>query len=215
MDRLPRMTPARAMEWVMKRIVTICKGGFGGEMQIYLREAYPEGSGYVVDRVMDLFPDDDFRPAPDEVFVVANGEPRIKAALVKKIEAAGGEIISMVHPTAYVAPNAIVGKGAILCPFAFVAPFAELEPHVTINVHGGTGHNSKLASFVVLSPYASVSGAAELASEVFMGTHSYVAPLVKIGARTKISTGAFAITDIGPNCLAVGNPARVFENYFS
>ncbi|MBI3132459.1 MAG: hypothetical protein HYZ13_14175 [Acidobacteria bacterium] len=198
----------------MKKIVIICKGGFGGEMQIYLQETYPEGSGYVVDRVQELFPEDDFRPAPDEVFVVANGEPRIKAALVRKIEAAGGEIISMIHPTAYVAPNAKVGHGAILCPFAFVAPFAELEPHVTMNVHAGTGHNSKLATFVVLSPYASVSGAAELGTEVFMGTHSYVAPVVKIGARTKISTGAFAVVDIPANALAIGNPARVFPNYF-
>ncbi len=199
----------------MKKIVIICKGGFGGEMQTYVQDAFPEGSGYQLDRMQDLFPEDVLVPAPDEVFIVANGEPSIKAKLVKKIQASGGRLISMIHPTAYVASNAIVGEGAVLCPFAFVAPFAELEPHVTLNVHAGCGHNSKIASFAVLSPYASVSGAAELGEEVFMGTHAYVAPRVKIGARTKISTGAFAVADIPENALATGNPARVFPNYFS
>lgn len=199
----------------MKKIVVICNGGFGREMQTYVQDAFPEGSGYVLDRIQDLFPEDPFLPAPEEVFVVATGEPDIKAALVTKIEAAGGTMLTVIHPTCYVASSAIIGRGALLCPFVFVGPFAELAPHVTMNVHSGCGHNAKLGSFSILSPYASVSGASELGEQAFMGTHSYVAPEKKVGARCKIAAGAFAVEDIPANSLATGNPARVLQGYFA
>lgn len=198
----------------MQKIVVICDGGFGREMRVYLQDTFPEGSGYMLDRIMDLFPDDPFTPAPDEVYVVATGEPSIKAALVTKLEAAGGTMLTVIHPTSYVASTARIGRGAVVCPFAFVGPSAELAPHVTMNVHSGCGHNSKLGSFSVLSPYASVSGAAELGQQVFMGTHAYVAPEKKIGDRSKISAGAFAVEDVPQDSLAVGNPARVMKGFF-
>jgi sugar O-acyltransferase (sialic acid O-acetyltransferase NeuD family) len=197
----------------MKKIV-VCNGGFGREMETYLQDAFPEGSGFALDRIMDLFPEDAFTPAPDEVFVVATGEPAIKARLVTKIEEAGGVMLTVIHPTCYVASSARIGRGSLLCPFAFVGPFAELAPHVTMNVHSGCGHNTRLGSFTVLSPYASLSGAAALGEQVFMGTHSYVAPNKTVGARSKISAGAFALEDVPENSLAVGNPARVLKGYF-
>lgn len=199
----------------MKKIVVICDGGFGREMQTYIGDAFPEGSGFVLDRIQDLFPEDPFVPAPDEVFVVASGETGIKAQLVKKIEAAGGTMLTVIHPTCYVASSAIIGRGALLCPFVFVGPFAELAPHVTMNVHSGCGHNAKLGSFSILSPYASVSGASELGEQVFMGTHSYVAPEKKVGAHSKISAGGFAVEDVPADSLAMGNPARVLHGYFA
>lgn len=198
----------------MKRIVVICDGGFGREMRVYLQDTFPEGSGFVLDRTQDLFPEDPFVPEPDEVFVVATGEPSIKEALVRKIESAGGTMLTVIHPTSYVASTARIGRGALICPFAFVGPAAELAPHVTLNVHAGCGHNSKVGSFSVLSPYASVSGAAELGEQVFMGTHSYVAPTVRVGTRSKISAGAFAVAEVPQDSLAVGNPARVMRAFF-
>lgn len=198
----------------MKKIVVICDGGFGRELRVYLQDIYSGDSGYTLDRIEDLFPGDPFIPGPDEVYVVATGEPVIKAALVTKIEEAGGTLLTVIHPTSYVASTAVLGRGALICPFAFVGPFAELAPHVTMNVHSGCGHNSKLGSFSVISPYASISGEAELGEQVFMGTHAYVAPTRKIGARSKISAGAFAVDDVPPDSLAIGNPARVMKGFF-
>jgi sugar O-acyltransferase (sialic acid O-acetyltransferase NeuD family) len=199
----------------MKNIVIICKGGFGTEMQDYLSDTFAADSGYRLGRIQDLFPDDELIVSPDEVFVVANGDPLVKARLVKKIEQAGGELLSVVHPTCYVAKSASIGAGAILCPFAFVGPGAVLAPHVTMNVHSGCGHNARIGSFTVLSPYASASGAVELGECVFLGTHAYVAPEKRVGHHAKLSAGAFALADVPDRALAVGNPARIFANYYA
>ena len=68
----------------MKKIVVICKGGFGKEMLDYLSDTFSTDSGYGFDRLQDLFPDDELIVKPDEVFVVANGDPAVKPRLVKK-----------------------------------------------------------------------------------------------------------------------------------
>ena len=199
----------------MKKIIVICKGGFGIEMQVYLKDTFPESSGLYFERVQDLYPDDEFVVQPDEVFVVANGEPAIKAKLVQKIEQAGGTLLTVIHPTCYVASTATIGVGAILCPFAFVGPYATLAPHVTMNVHSGCGHNAKIGSFSVISPYASVAGAAQVGERVFLGSYAFVAPEKKIGDNTKLSAGTFALDDIPAHALATGNPARFFAGYFA
>ena len=199
----------------MKKIIVICKGGFGIEMQVYLKDAFPESSGYRLERVQDLFPDDEFAVQPDEVFVVANGEPAIKAKLVRKIEKAGGTLLTVIHPTCYVASTATIGVGAILCPFAFIGPYAVLAPHVTMNVHSGCGHNARIGSFSVISPYASVAGAAQVGERAFLGSYAFVAPEKKVGDNTKLSAGAFALENIPANALALGNPARYIADYFS
>jgi carbonic anhydrase/acetyltransferase-like protein (isoleucine patch superfamily) len=199
----------------MKKIIVICKGGFGKEMEEYIGDAFAKESGYRFDRVQDLFPEDELTVQAEEVFVVANGDPVIKAKLVKKIQAAGGTLLSVIHPTCYVAKSATIGEGAILCPFAFVGPHAVLEPHVTMNVHSGCGHDGRIGSFSVLSPYTAVSGASLVGEGVFLGSYSFVAPEKKIGAYSKLSAGAFALADVPERSLATGNPARIISGYFS
>ena len=199
----------------MKKIVIICKGGFGIEMQDYLSDAFTASSDYRFERIQNLFPDEEFIVAPDEVFIVANGDPVVKAKLVKKIEQAGGRLLSVIHPTCYVAKSATIGAGAILCPFAFVGPHAVIAPHVTLNVHAGCGHNARIGSFTVFSPYASAAGAAEIGAGVFLGSYAFVAPEKRVGHHAKLSAGACALADVPDNALAIGNPARVISNYYS
>ena len=199
----------------MKKIVVICKGGFGNEMRDYINDTFSEASGYRLDRIQDLFPDEELSVQPDEVFVVANGDPAIKAKLVRKIQQAGGSLLSVIHPTCYVAKSATVGEGAILCPFAFVGPYAVLAPHVTLNVSAGCGHNARIGSFTVLSPYSSAAGAANLGEGVFLGSYAFVAPEKTIGNHSKLSAGAFALADVPEKSLAIGNPARVLTGYYA
>jgi hypothetical protein len=46
----------------MKKIVVICKGGFGKEMLDYLSDTFSADSGYEFERIQDLFPDDKLFP---------------------------------------------------------------------------------------------------------------------------------------------------------
>jgi acetyltransferase-like isoleucine patch superfamily enzyme len=102
-----------------------------------------------------------------------------------------------------------------MCPFAFIAPGAVLAPHVTMNVHCACGHNARIGSYSVLSPYACAAGAAELGEGVFLGSYAFVAPGKRVGNHSKLSVGAIAYKDIPENALATGNPARVIGNYYS
>src|SRR5260370_7096136 len=165
----------------MKKIVVISKGGFGKEMLDYLSDTFSADSGYEFERIQERFPDDKLMVKREEVFVVPNGDPAVKARLVKRIEQAGGQLLSVIHPTCYVAKTATIGPGVIMCPFAYVGPGAVLAPHVTMNVHCGCGHNARIGSYSVLAPYAAVAGAAELAEGVFFRSYPFLAPKKHLG----------------------------------
>jgi acetyltransferase EpsM len=92
---------------------------------------------------------------------------------------------------------------------------ALLAPHVTMNVHCGCGHNARIGSYSVLSPYAAVAGAVELGEGVFLGSYAFVAPEKHVGNHSKLSAGAITHNDVPENALAVGNPARIIANYYS
>lgn len=48
---------------------------------------------------------------------------------------------------------------------------------------------------------------------VFLGTGAMVLPGVTVGARSLVAAGAVVTTDVPPNAVVVGNPARVVRRY--
>jgi len=48
---------------------------------------------------------------------------------------------------------------------------------------------------------------------VFLGTGAMVLPGVTIGARSLVAAGAVVRTDVPPNAVVAGNPARVVRHY--
>jgi len=192
----------------MKKIVIICKGGFGKEVLEYVHDAFPHGSDYCFDRIHDLFPEQEFHPQPDEVFMVANGEPSVRQKLTRRIEKAGGTLLTLIHPTCWVAKTATIGNGAILCPYSSVGPDVVLAPHVILNVYAGCGHDAQIGSFATFCPYAAVGGAAKIGERAFLGSHAFVAPKLTVGNDSKISAGAIVLSNVPANSLALGNPAQ-------
>jgi sugar O-acyltransferase (sialic acid O-acetyltransferase NeuD family) len=192
----------------MKKIVIICKGGFGKEVLAYVHDAFPHGSDYRFDRIHDLFPEEEFHPQPDEVFIVANGEPAVREKLTRRIEKAGGTLLTLIHPTCWVAKTATIGNGAILCPYSSVGPDAVLAAHVILNVYAGCGHDARIGSFATFCPYSVAGGAAKIGERVFLGSHAFVAPKLTVGNDSKISAGAIVLRNVPAKSLAMGNPAQ-------
>ena len=196
----------------MKNIVIVCKGGFSKELIEYIADIYPSPHAeYRLKDVRDLYPQDELRIAPDDVFVVAVGDPMVKRSLVERIRGAGGGFLTLIHPHAHVSPSARVGEGSIVSPFAFVGPDSILAEHVTLNLHAAVGHDARVGSYTVMSPYAFAAGRASIADGVFFGAHAMVAPGISVGRNTKLAAGAICLRDVPANSLAMGNPAGARE----
>jgi sugar O-acyltransferase (sialic acid O-acetyltransferase NeuD family) len=148
-------------------------------------------------------------PRPDDRFVIAIGEPRIRKTMAARLRERGvaeEAFASIVHPTAYVAGQ--LGPGCVVAPFAFIGPGARLGAHVALNTYASVGHDAEVASYAVFSPYAVVNGAVQVGEGVFLGTHAAVVPGRQVGAWAKLGAGAVAHADLEAGMLALGNPAK-------
>lgn len=149
-----------------------------------------------------------YRIGENDRFLVAIGDPEVRAQLVARLRDRGGRFATLVHPQAYVAPNAKLGEGCIVSPFATLASTCRVGEQAVLGFYAHVGHDAAIGAYSVLSPYAAVNGAATLGEGVFMGTHSVVTPGICVGDRTKVAAGSVVYKDVPADRLAVGNPAK-------
>ena len=206
----------------MKRLVIVGAGGFGKEVVQYARYSFrspeisirgvlddsPEARARWSGNVPCLGSTLEYQLEPDDLFIIAIGEPRIRRVLAMRLQEKGANFAKIVHPRAYLAETAQVEEGAIVCPFAFVGPSAKVGPHAVLNTFASAGHDSEVEGYSVLSPYAVINGHAKLERGAFLATHATVVVGKRVGEWAKVSAGSIVHHDVPAFALAVGNPAK-------
>lgn len=205
----------------MKSIVIIGASAMGREAYWYAREAMPNlrVKGFLDSRARMLDGYKGYPPilgSPEmyeiedgDAFVCAIGDPDDKMRYVNEIRRRGGEMVSVIHPMAYVAPTAKVGIGAILAPNTAVAADAVLGECVIVNVNSSVSHDCIVGAGTSISPGCSIAGRCKIGERAFVGTGASVLPDVVLGdeGRIYIAAGAAVTKSFGKGLVA-GVPAR-------
>ena len=205
------------------KVYILGAGGYGREVLQYIWDLNATGvdieaAGFLDDDPAALRDYDDLGVdvvggLGDERFlrghcVIAVGAPRLRRQWRAAVLAAGGSLVSVIHPSAWVAPSAQIGAGCVVCPLAFIGVHAQLGDNVAVSPRVTVGHDAVIGEDSVLLPHTAISGAARLGQGVLCGTHTTVSPLVSVGDWAQISAGSFANKDVPARALAFGNPAR-------
>jgi sugar O-acyltransferase (sialic acid O-acetyltransferase NeuD family) len=111
-------------------------------------------------------------------------------------------------PTAVVARTASIGEGTILNAAAVVSGGTELGRFVHLNRSASVGHHNTIEDFATLGPGCILAGHVVVERGAFVGAGAVVAPAVKIGANAVVGAGAVVVSDVPPEAVVVGNPAR-------
>lgn len=204
-------------------VAIVGAGGMGREVLQYCQDAQAADWPYRVVGFIDDRPDalegfdvqvsilgglEDIDRVDAGSFIIAVGAPELRRSIADEVHTLGGALVSLIHPTAYVARTAQIGAGVILCPFALVAANSTVAPNVLANVYASIGHDAFVGQHSVLSPYAAVTGAVHLGDESFLGTHCTIAPGITVGRRSKVSAGSTVTRDAEAGSLLTGNPAK-------
>lgn len=144
---------------------------------------------------------------PALALVIAVGDPAARLALHARCP--GGELVTLVHPRAWVATGARLGAGCQLMAGAMVNADASLDDLVILNLGASVSHDCRLGRGVTLGPGARLAGGVEVGEGAELGMGAQVLPRVRIGARAVIGAGAVVTRDVPDGALAVGVPARV------
>lgn len=210
----------------MKQLIIIGAGGFGREVLAWARQSLGCGEAWTVKGFIDdnveaiaglhvpapwLGRIEDHQPAADEVFVCAMGVPAIKRRCFERIEARGGQFITLIHRTAVVGDQVKLGAGVILCPYAVVSGYNVIGKGVVVNMHATVDHDANVGDWTQINCHCDVTAGVQVGSEVWFSSHVAVAPRLKIGDRAYLGIGSAILRDVEADTKVFGLPARRVE----
>ncbi len=140
------------------------------------------------------------------IYRIDGQEERI--ALFDSLHIPPEQLITFVHPSAYVAPSATIGSGSIIMPLCAISAGAQIGMNCLLMASTTVGHNSILADHCHLAAQSCISSSVTLRVGVHIGLNATVGDNLEIGQYSTLGMGSVLLKNIPPQQIWVGNPAR-------
>jgi len=209
------------MEQNKKNLVIIGAGGFGRELELWLK-LVPESlrdykiAGFLDDNILALdgFPSsfkilgtiDNYDFKSNDYALISIADPLIKEDVYDRLK-------EKVRFYKFIANTAIVGnldtidEGSVICPNAIISTNVKVGKCVTVNCSTQLGHDTKVGDFSSFMANVIIGGEVTIGNRVYFGSQSTLVPRKKICDDVKISAGSLVIRSIKKTGVYFGNPA--------
>lgn len=148
-----------------------------------------------------------YKPAEVQV-VIANGEPKVREILYKKLVKDGYLLATIIDKTARISSTAKIGQGVVIYPYTFISSNSVIQNNSLIIAGTCIGHDTVICENSVVSTLVSISGNCFIGSNTYVGTKAVVKEKVNIGKYTVVGMGSCVFRDIPEDMIVLGNPAR-------
>ena len=139
---------------------------------------------------------------------IAIGDNAIRERLTRKVEAAGFNVVSLIHPSVVVSPTATVGKGVVAMPQVVINARSTVGDGTILNTAAVIEHDCVVGMFAHVSPSASLAGNVILKDRVHFGIGSCAIQGVVIGYDSVVGAGSVVVRDVPDDVIVYGNPAK-------
>lgn len=140
--------------------------------------------------------------------VVGIGDNRIRYQKLQDLDAAGADIVSVIHPCSTVSPYVKLGPGSVVFANAVINIDSVVGSGAIVNTGAVVEHDCCLGECVHVSPNATLAGGVTLGLRVWVGANACVKQRVSIGDEAVIGMGSVVLRDIPAGQTQAGNPAR-------
>lgn len=118
-------------------------------------------------------------------FAISVGNNEIRAELFRKIKQCGGEVVTLIHPTAVISKYAKIEEGVQIYGGSIIDPNTSIKENTIISSKSSVLHGSRI------------------------GKHCFLAPDVVLGANTTVEDYVF----IGLNATIISNKVNLIDKY--
>ncbi len=143
--------------------------------------------------------------------VVAIGNNHRRLHKLRELIEAGAEVVSVIHPSAYIGCDVTVGFGSVVFANSVIQPGSSVGNGVIVNTGATVDHDCVLEDGVHVSPGAHLAGCVSVGQCAWLGIGCAVRQGLTIGFDSVVGAGAVVITDVACGSTVVGNPARPKE----
>ncbi|EEE39319.1 acetyltransferase [Prochlorococcus marinus] len=117
-------------------------------------------------------------------------------------------LVSLIHPKAYISASAQIDDGVCILPMSVVNSNCEICKGALINVNCVIDHNSVIGSFASMSPNSCVGGNVKVGNRTALLISSTVSSGINIGHDAVIGGNSFVQNNIAPLSICIGTPAK-------
>lgn len=147
----------------------------------------------------------------DMNFLLTMGDSKIRAGLSEKILKKGGNVPTIIHPTAVISRFAKVSDvGVYIFPYVIVETDVILNQNITLLTGSIISHNSSIGKNCFIAAGVIVGAYTDIDEYVFVGQGALTisGKVAKIGKNAFIAARALVTKDVPENVLVKGNPAK-------
>lgn len=140
-------------------------------------------------------------------YALGIGTSALRRDLSERLDAAGCEVVSVIHPGASIGSDSHLGAGVVVFDRTIITTNVRIGAHSHLNVGCAVQHDTTVGGFVQFSPGVFVNGDCVIGDDVFLGTGAIVTRGCTVGEGARVGAGAVVLEDVAPGETVVGVPA--------
>lgn len=149
----------------------------------------------------------------DSRYTLGIGKPILRLRLAERFDALGGELTTVISPTAEIGSYGItIEEGCIIMSGVRISNDVTVGRGTMIYYNSVITHDVSIGQFCEISPSVNILGRAVIGDHVSIGAGSVIFPDVVIGNNSVIAAGSVVRQHVPANVMVAGVPAIVKKN---
>jgi len=138
---------------------------------------------------------------------IAIGDNLARSRIVEELALRKIQLVSVVHPSAYVSKLSSIGEATTVMAGCVVQPNTSIGKANILNTCSSIDHDCFLDDFVHVGPGARLTGNVKIGKRTFIGAGAVINPGIEIGDDVIVASGATVIKNVASGITVAGTPA--------
>ena len=208
----------------MKRMIIVGAGGLARDTEAYARKDSAHGKFWTLAGFLDTRPDilDRFGlrarllgdprtyvPGPDDIFIVAIGDTKLRQELLAPLIAKGAQFVPLRTNVQF--GDRVKCGSTVFCDRATLSSDVVVGNYSYISAETLIGHDTFIGDYVHVGPRCFIAGRVKIKSMATIHPMATITMDAEIGEGAVVAAGAVVFGNVPPHTTVLGNPAKRFD----
>ena len=155
----------------------------------------------------------EFKKYIDKVsFFIALGDNVFRKKIFEEITSAGGDCISIVHPTAVLEPGVKIGVNVYIGAFSYLNIGVSVADNTIVNTGCVIEHDNIVKAHTHIAPSVTTAGRVTVGEGCLVGMGSVIIGGLTVGDWAIVGAMSNVVTHLNSHAMYYGNPAKKIKD---